>query len=150
MSKLWKSYAMNFCKKCGEFRGEFFKEMRWNVVIFIFFFSAFTALTAFLTLICHKNWCVEFLYEMRWIFVRIVNIYFHRIHSNHCIFYKNSPHSPHFLQKFNQTLDPGTKRIYSVSTLCVFGKCLLIRIWNLHVKQSSPRVYETSPPWVLS
>ena len=51
------NFAVNFCKKCGE--------KRW-----IIFFTAFTAFTAFLTLICHKSGCGEFLYEMRWIFVR--------------------------------------------------------------------------------
>ena len=35
------------CKKYGEFRGEFFKEMRWNAVEIFFF--AFTTITAFLT-----------------------------------------------------------------------------------------------------
>ena len=58
--------------------------------------------------------------SMRWIFVRNAvnfavnfckkcgemqwNIYFHR---NHHISYKNSPHSPHLLQKFTQKPRPG-------------------------------------------
>ena len=57
--------------------------------------------------------------QMRWIFVRNAvnfcmkcgemrcNIYFHRIHRNHRISYKNSPRSPHFLQKFTQNPRPG-------------------------------------------
>ena len=71
---------------------------------------------------------------MRWIFVRNAvnfavnfckkcgemwwNIYFHRIHRNHRISYKDSPQSPHFLQRFTaftafltkiypKNLDPG-------------------------------------------
>ena len=55
----------------------------------------------------------------RWIFVRNAvnfckkcgkmrwNIYCHRIHHNHRISYKISPHSPHFLQKFTQKPRPG-------------------------------------------
>ena len=39
--------------------------------------------------------------EMRWMFFhRNQNIYCLRIHRNHRISYKNSPHSPHFWQNF--------------------------------------------------
>ena len=41
-------------------------------------------------------------------------IYFHRIHRNHRISYKNLPHSPHFFQKFTQkpkNLDPGSRGV---------------------------------------
>ena len=55
-SKRWKANAVNFCKKCGDF----FKEIRWisrwilvrNAVSL--FFTAFTAITAFLTKIHPK------------------------------------------------------------------------------------------------
>ena len=33
--------------------------------------------------------------------------FFHRIHRNHRISYKSSPHSPHFLQKLTQKPRPG-------------------------------------------
>ena len=61
--------------------------------------------------------------QMRWIFERNAvnfcmkcgemrcNIYFHRIHHNHRISYKNSPRSPHFLQKFTQNPRPGEAKV---------------------------------------
>ena len=48
------------------------------------------------------NFCKKF-GEMRW------NICFYRIHCNHRISYKISPHSPHFLQKITLKPRPGYK-----------------------------------------
>ena len=92
------NFAVNFCKKCGDMWWIIFfhrihrfhrisyiilpqKSMQW-----IFVRNAVNFAVKF----CKK--CGE----MRW------NIYFHRIHRNQRISYKNSPHSPHFLQKFTQ------------------------------------------------
>ena len=62
--------------------------------------------------------------EMRW------NIYFHRIHRNHRISYKNSPHSPHFLQKFTQKPRPGhqwKRKVLFVDLNCCYrGLCIWI------------------------
>ena len=57
--------------------------------------------------------------EMRW------NIYFHRIHRNHRISYKNSPHSPHFLQKFTQKPQPRLLRFVDV----FWTKVLQFLLW---------------------
>ena len=118
------NFAVNFCKKCSQMRGNIF----------------FTAFTAFLTLICHKCRCGEFRgnlcvkavksfffhrisrisyisltqKSMQWIFIRnavnfavdfwkkcgemlLIISLLHSLQS--CAFYKNSPYSPHFSQK---------------------------------------------------
>ena len=95
--------AVNFCKKCGEM---------WWIIYFhrIHRFHRISYIILPQTL-------------MRWIFVRnavnfAVNlckkcvemwwiIYFHCINRNHRISYKNSPHSPHFLQKITLKPRPG-------------------------------------------
>ena len=60
LSKLWKSYAVNLCKKCGEFRSEFVLEMRWNVVNFFHRIHRFHRIS-------YINLPQK---SMRWIFVR--------------------------------------------------------------------------------
>ena len=95
-----------FCKKSCEMRWIFFhrlhcfhripyinlhqSSMRWILV---------TKAANIAVKFC-KNWG-----EMWW------NILVHRIHRNHRISYKNSPHSPHFLQKVTQKPWPGSLNV---------------------------------------
>ena len=94
------NFAVNFCKKCGKM---------WWIIFFhrihrfhrISYIILPQKLMQWIFVRNAVNFAVNFCKkcgEMRW------NIYFHRIHRNHRISYKNSPHSPHFLQKI--TLKP--------------------------------------------
>ena len=96
--------------------------MRWNVVNY-FFFTTFTAFTAFLTLFCNKSRCGEYMWEMRWIFVRnavkcceisictaftAITAFLTKIHRFHRISYKN----------LLKNLDPGWSRNWIYLITC--------------------------------
>ena len=114
---------MNFCTNCGE--------MRW--IIF------FTALDAFFYINLPQQ-------SMQWVFVRKAvnvavnickkcdemwwNIYCHRIHRNHRISFKNSPHSPHFLQKFTRKPRPGNQIFFVIPQLINLSHCETDFLWN--------------------
>ena len=97
------NFAVNFCKECGE--------MWW--IIFFHHIHRFHRISYIILPQKLMRWifvrnAVKFAVnfckkcgEMRW------NIYFHRIHRNQRISYKNSPHSPHFLQKVTLKPRPG-------------------------------------------